>query len=246
MTARGAGRAGSRWAPHRGGGRRRRAHRRRARRATGGRRPPTRTGSTAASERSVLSRPRASAEASGGDRPPPRGRAPLRAPAAAEAEARRARSRSTPSSRSISAAKESCVSAPLPLARRTRSPRRLAASTPASHSEVLPMPGPPVSTRARGVPSDARSASSIASSASRPTMCPAAEPVFATSLEWAYHSGKGPARAAVQVDAEPARREAARRPPRRRPRPGSPPAAAAPSPSSGRRRRRAPPRRARR
>ena len=73
--------------------------------------------------------------------------------------------------------RELCLS---PAAARAQdaSPRPLAASTPASQSEVLPTPGPPVSTSARGVPSDASSASTIASSASRPTMCPGAELVL--------------------------------------------------------------------
>ena len=76
-------------------------------------------------------------------------------------------SSATPSNRSISAVKDSCASRSPGEADKTCRPWLRAASMPASHSVVLPMPGAPINTS--GCPAPTRSPSS-ASSASRPTI----------------------------------------------------------------------------
>ena len=75
---------------------------------------------------------------------------------------------SIPSKRSISPANEWRASAPLGRAATTRSPSPRASPIPASHSAVLPIPGPPASTSVRSEP-PARNSRSRASSGSRPT-----------------------------------------------------------------------------
>ena len=77
--------------------------------------------------------------------------------------------RSTPSSRSIRPAKDSCASAPLARVETTRIPRSCAAPIAASQSVVLPIPGSPVSTSARDPVPPPRNSSSAASSGARPT-----------------------------------------------------------------------------
>ena len=68
----------------------------------------------------------------------------------------------------MSAANDSRVSAPLALATSTRIPRSRAASTPASHNVVLPMPASPLSTSARAGDPAPRKRASTTSSESRP------------------------------------------------------------------------------
>ena len=77
--------------------------------------------------------------------------------------------RSTPSSRSIRPAKDSCASAPLARVETTRIPRSRAAPIAASQSVVLPIPGSPVSTSAREPVPPPRYSSTSASSGARPT-----------------------------------------------------------------------------
>ena len=77
--------------------------------------------------------------------------------------------RSTPSSRSIRPAKDSCASAPLARVETTRIPRSCAAPIAASQSVVLPIPGSPVSTSAREPVPPPRYSSTSASSGARPT-----------------------------------------------------------------------------
>ena len=83
----------------------------------------------------------------------------------------------TPSSRSISAANESRASAPLARAERTRSPAPAAAATPASHSVVFPIPGPPRSTRTSRSSSAPTNSCRTASSRSRPTIGAPTRPI---------------------------------------------------------------------
>ena len=85
-------------------------------------------------------------------------------------------------SRSISAANESRASAPLGRRASTRSPAPRAASTPASQSVVLPMPGPPVSTSAPTDDSGPRSPRTAANSDSRSITRPTSTPTCTTPL----------------------------------------------------------------
>ena len=172
----GVGRAGTPRARRRGGGRRRRARPPRPGRATGRRRRPravARAGPATAARRAG---PSAIACGSGGA-PVGCARRSATSSACRRGGGRVASSSSsTPSSRSISAANESRVWASLARAASTRSPRLRPASTAASQRVVLPIPGPPVRTSARGRTSDARNASSADSSASRPTIGAATDP----------------------------------------------------------------------
>ena len=86
-------------------------------------------------------------------------------PAALPARARRRR-RKVDSARRTSAAPRRRSAAPS--VRASRAPAR--ASTPASQSVVLPIPGPPASTSARGATSDSTKPRTASSSVSRPTI----------------------------------------------------------------------------
>jgi hypothetical protein len=102
--------------------------------------------------------------------------------------------RSIPSRRSTSVPNDSRVSATLARPMRTRSPRVRAASMPASHSVVLPIPGPPLMTSPRAWPLPATNSCRDASSGSRPTgvACPA---LTATNVcpppRGRWHSSRG-------------------------------------------------------
>ena len=104
---------------------------------------------------------------------------------------------STSSRRSTSAPNENCASASVGRAESTRNPCALASATPVSQSVVLPIPAPPANTRARGVSSRRRNASSTATSGSRPTTDVRPSPLVAVATVPPCHLSPVPAQPGI-------------------------------------------------